>query len=74
MKPGAAPPASYPANLALFSKATEFATVINFTENTETARNVYRQEFAKVWNCQETAQTVLNRVRKDVEEALSGKF
>jgi hypothetical protein len=48
--------------------------VINFTENTETARNVYRQEFAKVWNCQETAQTVLNRVRKDVEEALSGKF
>jgi multiple sugar transport system substrate-binding protein len=74
MKPGAAPPASYPANLALFSKATEFATVVNFTENTETARNVYRQEFAKVWNCQEPAQTVLNRVRKDVEEALSGKF
>ena len=74
MKPGAAPPASYPANIALFSKATEFATVINFTENTEAARNVYRQEFAKVWNCQEPAQTVLNRVRKDVEEALSGKF
>ncbi len=74
MKPGAAPPASYPANLALFSKATEFATVINFTENTEAARNVYRQEFAKVWNGQDSAQTVLDRVRKDVEEALSGKF
>jgi multiple sugar transport system substrate-binding protein len=74
MKPGAAPPASYPANLALFAKATEFATVINFTENTENARNIYRQEFAKVWNCQETAQTVLDRVRKDVEEALSGTF
>jgi len=74
MKPGAAPPASYPANLALFGKATEFATVINFTENTEAACNVYRQEFAKVWNGQESAQTVLDRVRKDVEEALSGKF
>jgi multiple sugar transport system substrate-binding protein len=74
MKPGAAPPASYPANLALFSKATEFATVINFTENTEAARNVYRQEFAKVWNGQDTAQAVLDRVKKDVEEALSGKF
>jgi multiple sugar transport system substrate-binding protein len=74
LKPGAAPPASYPANLALFAKATEFGTVINFTENTENARNIYRQEFAKVWNCQETAQTVLNRVKKDVEEALSGTF
>jgi multiple sugar transport system substrate-binding protein len=74
MKPGAAPPASYPANLALFAKATEFATVINFTENTEAARNVYRQEFAKVWNGQDSAQAVLDRVRKDVEEALSGKF
>ncbi len=73
-KPGASPPASYPANLALFSKATEFATVINFTENTEAARNVYRQEFAKVWNGQDTAQAVLDRVKKDVEEALSGKF
>lgn len=74
LKPGNEPPASYPANLALFGKATEVGTVINFTENTESARNVYRQEFAKVWNCQESAQTVLNRVRKDVEEALGGKF
>lgn len=74
MKPGAAPPASYPANLALFPKATEFATVVNFTENTETARNVYRQEFAKVWNGQDSAQAVLDRVKKDVEDALSGKF
>lgn len=74
MKPGAAPPASYPANLALFGKATEFATVVNFTENTENARNVYRSELAKVWNCQESAQAVLDRVRPDVEEALSGKF
>jgi len=74
MKPGASPPASYPANLALFGKATEFATVVNFTENTENARNVYRSEFAKVWNCQESARAVLDRVKKDVEEALSGKF
>ncbi|CAA9573713.1 MAG: hypothetical protein AVDCRST_MAG88-2601, partial [uncultured Thermomicrobiales bacterium] len=74
LKPGKEPPASFPANLALFSKATEFGTVINFTENTENARNIYRQEFDKVWTCQETAQTVLGRVKKDVEEALSGKF
>ncbi len=74
MKPGKEPPNSYPANLGLFMKATEFATVVNFTENTENARNVYRQELTKVWTCQETAQTVLNRVRKDVEEALTGKF
>ncbi len=74
LKPGKEPPASYPANLALFAKATEFGTVVNFTENTENARNVYRSEFAKIWNCQETAKVVLDRVRRDVEEALSGKF
>jgi multiple sugar transport system substrate-binding protein len=74
VKPGASPPASYPANIQLFAKAMEYNTNVNFTENTENARNVYRQEFDKVFNCQESAQDVLNRVRKDVEEALSGKF
>lgn len=74
IKPGNEPPASYPANIKLFNKATEFATVVNFTENTENARNVYRDELDKTWNCQETAKAVLERVRPDVEEALSGKF
>jgi len=63
-----------PANIELFSKAMEVNTNINFTENTERARNVYRGELDLVWTCQGQAQEALNRVKADVEDALVGKF
>ncbi len=74
IQPGKEPPSSYPANIQLFVQATEHATVVNFTENTENARNIYRDELDKAWTCQESVKSVLDRVRPDVEEALSGKF
>ena len=63
-----------PANIGLFAKAMEVNTTINFTENTERARNVYRQELDLVWTCQAQTQETLNRVKTDVEDALVGKF
>jgi multiple sugar transport system substrate-binding protein len=63
-----------PANIGLFAKAMEVNTTINFTENTERARGVYRQELDLVWTCQAQTQETLNRVKADVEDALVGKF
>ena len=63
-----------PANIGLFSKAMDVNVNINFTENTERARNIYRGELDLVWTCQAQAQDVLSRVRSDVEDALAGKF
>lgn len=61
-----------PKNAILFSKAMPFQTTVNFTENTERARNIYRQEFELVYSGQSKAAESLNRVKKDVEDALKG--
>jgi multiple sugar transport system substrate-binding protein len=63
-----------PANIELFSKAMAVNVNVNFTENTERARNIYRQELDLVYTCQGQAQETLNRVKGDVEAALAGKF
>jgi len=63
-----------PANVALYSAAMKFNTAIHFTENTERARTIYRPELDLVWTCQQTAQEAFNKVKKDVEDALAGKF
>jgi multiple sugar transport system substrate-binding protein len=74
MKLGTEAPDNQPANIALFAKAMEFNTAINFTEATEAARNVYRPPLDGVWNCQAQAQEVFNKVKQEVEEVLGGKF
>ena len=74
MKLGTVAPDNQPANIALFAKAMEFNTAINFTEATEAARNVYRPPLDQVWNCQAQAQDVFNKVKQEVEEVLAGKF
>ena len=63
-----------PANIELFAKAMEVNTNINFTENTERARSIYRPELDLVYTCQAQAAEALQRVRPDVEDALAGKF
>jgi multiple sugar transport system substrate-binding protein len=76
-KAGAAyinPTSEPPANIELFSKAMAVNVNVNFTENTERARNIYRQELDLVYTCQGQAQETLNRVKPDVEAALAGKF
>lgn len=63
-----------PAHLGLFTEAMKFQTTVNFTENTENARNIYRPQLDLVWNGDSTAEDVLGGVRQDVEETLSGAF
>lgn len=63
-----------PANIELFAKAMEVNVNINFTENTERARSIYRPELDLVYTCQAQAPDALQRVRADVEDALAGKF
>jgi hypothetical protein len=41
------------------------------TNNTEGARNIYRAQLDQVFSCQVSAQDLLTRVRKDVEELLA---
>jgi multiple sugar transport system substrate-binding protein len=68
------PPDSYPANIQLFAEAPEHNTAVNFTENTENARNVYRPQLELVYTCETTAEEVLTSVEEEVESILSGEF
>lgn len=72
LKVGDQPPASYPANIALFSEALNHLTFNSLTNNTEGARNIYRAQLDTVYNCQISAQELLNKVKKDTEEVLAG--
>lgn len=63
-----------PANLGLFAEAMDHQTTVNFTENTENARNVYRPQLDLVWNGDSTAEEVLTGVKDEIEEILSGAF
>ena len=72
LKVGDQPPASYPANIALFSKALSHLNFNSLTSNTEGARNIYRVQLDNVYNCQTSAQDLLTKVKKDVEEVLAG--
>lgn len=72
LKVGDQPPASYPANIALFSKALGHLNFNSLTGNTEGARNIYRVQLDNVYNCQISAQDLFNKVKKDVDEVLAG--
>ena len=71
LKPGATPPASYPQNIALFAKAADHLNFNSLTNNTEGARNIYRAQLDQVYSCQVSAQDLLTRVKKDVEDLLA---
>jgi multiple sugar transport system substrate-binding protein len=70
IKPGDQPPA----NLQLFAEAANNLTQPNQTNNTSRARDIYRPELEAVYNCNKTAEEVLNNVRPEVERALAEKF
>lgn len=69
------PSGSPPAHIELFIKAMAQQTTVNFTENTERARQIYRPELSKkAFTCQASAQEVLGNVRHIVEDSLVGKY
>jgi len=45
---------------------------INFTNNTERARQIYRSELTKAYRCKVSAKTALENVKKQVEDSLVG--
>ncbi len=63
-----------PSNIALFATAMQYGTSVNFTENTENARNTYRPQLDLVWTGESTAEEVLTGVKQEVEDILSGDF
>lgn len=63
-----------PANIELFVEAPNYQTLPNFTANTLRARQIYRPELDRVYNCEASAEEVLNQVRPEVEAALKGEF
>ncbi|MGH2552046.1 MAG: extracellular solute-binding protein [Thermomicrobiales bacterium] len=68
------PEGTDPLNFGLFAQAMDYATVVNFTEFTENARNTYRPQLDLVWNGESTAEEVLTSVKQEVEDILSGAF
>jgi len=63
-----------PAHVELFVKAMEYQTTVNYTENTERARQIYRPELELVYTCKARADDILTKVRPLVEDALVGKY
>jgi len=58
----------------LVESMTQYNTAINFTSNTERARQIYRPELSsKAYLCTESAQQTLDGVKKQVEDALIGQ-
>ena len=63
-----------PANVQLFAVANEFHKSVNFAENTERARFIYRPQLDLVYTCGSSAEEVLTAIRPEVEAALAGDF
>lgn len=63
-----------PAHVDLFVKAMDQQTTVNFTANTERARQIYRPELQKVFTCKASAQDILSNVRTNVEASLVGNY
>ena len=68
-------PGEKPERLKLIVESmTQYNTAINFTSNTERARQIYRPELSsKAYLCTESAQQTLDGVKKQVEDALIGQ-
>jgi multiple sugar transport system substrate-binding protein len=63
-----------PAHINLFAEASNYLTAPNQTDATNEARDLYRPALDKVYNCEASAQEVLNSVKPRVEELLAGKM
>ena len=63
-----------PEHISLFIDGHNNGTVVNYTENTERARQIYRPQLELVYLGQKTAKEVLEGVRPEVEAVLQGKF
>lgn len=63
-----------PENVHIFGAGNEYHKSVNFAENTERARFIYRPQLDLVYTCNETAEKVLTEIRPEVEAALAGNF
>ncbi len=63
-----------PQNVNLFVAGNEYHKSVNFAENTERARFIYRPQLDLVYTCKESAESVLTGIRPEVEAALAGTF
>jgi hypothetical protein len=63
-----------PQNVNLFVAGNEYHKSVNFAENTERARFIYRPQLDLVYTCTESAESVLTAIRPEVEAALAGTF
>lgn len=69
------PAGEKPEHIKLFAEAMNFQTTVNFTNNTERARQIYRPELNnKAYICTESAKTTLESVKKQVEDSLVGQY
>ncbi|HEV2125106.1 MAG TPA: sugar ABC transporter substrate-binding protein [Chloroflexota bacterium] len=59
----------------LVESMTQYNTIVNFTNNTERARQIYRPELNnKAYICTESVKTTLEGVKKQVEDSLVGAY
>lgn len=63
-----------PKNVHLFVEGNRYHKSVNFAENTERARFIYRPQLDLVYTCKQTAEEVLTALRPEVEAALAGQF
>jgi len=63
-----------PANVQLFIEGNRWHKSVNFAENTERARFIYRPQLDLVYTCKESAEEVLTGLRPEIEAALAGEF
>jgi len=63
-----------PENVHLFGAGNDNHHSVNFAENTERARFIYRPQLDLVYTCKQTAEQVLTDIRPEVEAALAGNF
>jgi len=68
------PAGEKPEHVKLFVDAMPSNRGINFTNNTERARQIYRPELTKAFRCEVSAKTALEGVKKQVEDALVGAY
>jgi hypothetical protein len=66
------PPGEKPEHLKLFVDAMPSNRAINFTNNTERARQIYRPELTKAFRCETSVKSALESVKKQVEDSLAG--
>ncbi|TCC58247.1 sugar ABC transporter substrate-binding protein [Kribbella pittospori] len=67
-----APNGKAPEHIGLFAEAAKHLTATNQTKNTLGARELYRPELDKAYNCEKPVGDVLSQIKPQVENALKG--